>query len=100
MLGMLQNAQWLPAGLSTGSAGWEKGGDAAWERLDVAVPLRWEHWDTPSLGWTQWSTHPFWGKGRDPLHFQMKSFNFPPLSIELGIDSPHPLPVINAGHAH
>lgn len=33
---------------------------------------------------------PFWGKGRDPLHFQMKSFNFTPLSIELGIDSPHP----------
>lgn len=42
------------------------------------------------VGPMEHTSAPFWGKGRDPLPFQMKSFNFPPLSIELGIDSPHP----------
>ena len=42
------------------------------------------------VGPMEHTSAPFWGKGRDPLPFQMTSFNFPPLSIELGIDSPHP----------
>lgn len=42
------------------------------------------------VGPMEHTSAPFWGKGRDLLPFQMKSFNFPPLSIELGIDPPHP----------